>query len=81
MERAAKDMSAMAKFIRYFRKSADDLFFLFNIMIAKILEMIAIKAVPPYNIAKHVWNGSGNASKSDNFKVVLVIDVFNRLFF
>jgi hypothetical protein len=73
-ENTAIDISAAAKFIRYFLKSADILFFSINIRIADILVMRAIKAIPPYIKAKHVGKGSGSATKLDKSEVILDID-------
>jgi hypothetical protein len=75
-ERTAIDMSAAAKFIRYFLKSADVFIFLTRIMTANILVMKAKEAIPPYSRAKIVGKGSGSANKLDNSVVALVNDEF-----
>ena len=54
-EKEAIDMSAMARFIRYFRRSADDLFLVTSIVMANTLAMNAIIAVALYSMARHVW--------------------------
>ncbi len=71
-------MSVVDKFIRYFLKSVDVLFFLIRIIIADIFVTKAKDAVPPYSRAKIVGKGSESANKPDNPPLELDEDRFAK---
>jgi hypothetical protein len=77
-ENKAFEISAAAKFNKYFLKSADIFIFLTRIM-TDIFVTKATKAIPPYSRAKAVGKGSGSANKFDNSAVELDIDRFASL--